>query len=68
MTNAEKALLSKELVKASASLQRAFLVATNANRIDLARRIRTQQVNLAEEITRLNGGPVKLTGADLLSS
>lgn len=66
MTTIEKALLNKELSKASTALHQAFRIASTCNP-DLAKTIRRQQKLLADSIIKLNGGPVKLTGADLLN-
>jgi hypothetical protein len=67
MTSIQKALLTKELSKASAALHQAFTLATQCGKFDLSRNLRQQQQAVADEITKLNGGPVKLTGAELLS-
>jgi len=66
MNTVEKALLNKELSKASAALQHAFALAANGGDLDLAKSLRTQQREVATRITMLNGGPVKLTGSELL--
>lgn len=66
MTPAHRAMLTKELNQASAALARAFNLARNHGEIDLAASIRKQQKRVADQITQLNGGPLKLTGAELL--
>lgn len=68
MTPIEKALLNKELAKVQASLQRAGSIAANAKEHELAIRLAKRQRAIGDEITRINGGPLKLTGADLLNS
>jgi len=68
MTTADKALLTKELNKASAALQQAFRLARYKGNFDLARSLERQQKTLADEIIKLNGGPVKLKAVDLLSN
>lgn len=65
MNSVEKALLTKELSKASAALHNAFTLATRHGSLDLAKSIRVQQQKVADNITTINGGPVKLTAADL---
>lgn len=66
MTPAHRALLTKELNQASAALARAFNIARNHGSLDLAAGIRKQQKRVADQIIQLNGGPLKLTGAELL--
>lgn len=68
MTATQKALLTKELSKISAGLERAKAIAANAHQHDLALRLNKRQRAIANEIIAINGGPVKLTGADLLRS
>jgi hypothetical protein len=68
MTPTQKALLTKELSKASAALQGAFKLASFTGTLDLAKSLREQQRAVAAQITMLNGGPVKLTAAELLRS
>lgn len=67
MTFAEKARLTKELNQASASLARAFNIASHNGDLPLAARLRKQQKAVADEIINLNGGPVKLGRAELLN-
>lgn len=66
MTPAHKAMLTKELNQASAALARAFNIARNHGDLDTAASIRKQQKRVADQITKINGGPLKLTGAELL--
>jgi len=66
MTVTEKALLTKELSKASAALQHAFALASRSGNFNLASNLRHYQKAIATEITGINGGPVKLTAAELL--
>ena len=66
MTPPQRALLTKELNQASAALARAFNLARNHGELDLAASIRKQQKRVADQITKINGGPLKLTGAELL--
>lgn len=66
MTPANKALLTKELNQASAALLRAFNIARTHGDLDLAASVRKRQKDVADEITKLNGGPLKLTAAELL--
>lgn len=66
MNNAAKAQITKELSKASAALHNAFALANRDGNLDLAKSIRVQQQQVADNITRLNGGPVKLKAGDLL--
>lgn len=68
MNTVEKALLTKELSKASAALQHAFALARANGRRDLANSLQRHQVEIASQIIALNGGPVRLTGAELLGS
>jgi len=68
MTPTQKALLTKELSKASAALQGAFALANQCGNRNLASNLQHQQKAIAGEITALNGGPVKLTAAELLRS
>ena len=68
MTALQKALLTKELSKASAALQGAFTLASRHGQLDLAKSLRDQQLAVATKITLLNGGPVKLTAAEMLRS
>lgn len=65
MNTVEKALVTRDLSKASAALKNAFAVAANSGNLDLAKQLREQQKALAEQITTLNGGPIKLTATDL---
>ena len=66
MTNTEKALLTKELSKASAALHHAFVLASRSGDLALAKSIRNQQKAVADNIATVNGGPVKLTGIELV--
>ncbi len=68
MTTAERALLTKELSKASAALQHAFALAHRIGKHALARSLHEQQLAVATKITMLNGGPVKMTVSELLRS
>lgn len=67
MNTANKALINRELSKASTALHHAFTLAANNGNLDLAASLRRQQRDVATKITELNGGPVKLTGAELLT-
>lgn len=66
MTPAHKAMLTKELNQASAALSRAFNIARTHGDLDMAAGIRKQQKRVADQIIKLNGGPVKLTAAEML--
>lgn len=66
MTSAYRAMLTKELNQASAALSRAFNIARSHADLDTAASIRKQQQYIADQITKINGGPLKLTGAELL--
>jgi hypothetical protein len=68
MTTVEKALLTKELSKASTALQHAFAIARASGRRDLANSFQRHQVEIAGQITALNGGPVSLTPPELLGA
>ncbi len=62
------AMLTKELNAAASSLHRAFNIARHHGDVDLAASLRKQQKGVADQITKLNGGPLKLTGAEILGS
>lgn len=66
MNTAAKAQITKELSKASAALHNAFSLASRDGNLDLAKSIRVQQQQVADNITTLNGGPVRLKAVDLL--
>ncbi len=68
MSTVENALLTKELSKAAAALHRAFTTARAVGRRDLANSLQRQQVEIANQINTLNGGPVRVTGPELLAS
>ena len=67
MNTAQKAMLNRELSTASKALHHAFAIAADHGNLDLAASLRKQQMAVATKITELNGGPVKLTGAELLT-
>ena len=66
MNSVEKAQITKELSKASAALSRAFSMASEFGDRDMAIFIKRQQIQVANAITGLNGGPVQVSGRELL--
>lgn len=67
MNAQKKALLTRELSKASTALHNAHVLAVHGNDLDLAAELLKEQRYVAGKITKLNGGPVKVTGAELLA-
>lgn len=68
MNAADRSFLTKELTKASAAFDRAIKTARALGDERLARVLEKQQVGVAAEITTINGGPVKLSPLELLST
>lgn len=66
MNATHKALLSRELAKASTALHNAHTLAVSGGDMDLAATLLKKQMFVAKKITELNGGPVRVTGAELL--
>jgi hypothetical protein len=67
MNTAQKAQINRELSAASKALHHAFALAASHGDLDLANNLRKQQIAVATKITELSGGPIKLTGAELLT-
>lgn len=68
MTDVKRAEMTKELVRAQDSLHRAFQVACEVGDLDLAADLRKKRVEVGEKITRINGGPVKLSKTELFGA
>jgi hypothetical protein len=68
MTTVQKALLTKELQKASAALRNAYQVAAQQQDrpSPMMKEIRLHQKSIGDTIVRLNGGPV-ISLAEVLS-
>lgn len=60
MTDIQRAELTKELIRAQDALHNAFRAACRADDLDLAAHLRKERQLLADNITRINGGPVKV--------
>jgi hypothetical protein len=61
----ERGMITKELTKAQAALERAFRMIANSGDLDLARSLREHGKAVGMAITQVNGGPVTITGAEL---
>lgn len=68
MTDTARAEVTKELIRAQDALQNAFQVACRNNDLDLAKELREQRKALGAKITRVNGGPVKVSKTELLGA
>lgn len=68
MTDVQRAEMTKELIRAQDAIHNAFQVACRINDLDLAADLRKRRVALGETITRVNGGPIKVSGAELVGS
>lgn len=68
MTDVQRAEVTKELIRAQDAIHGAFQVACRAGNLDLAADLRKRRVALGDAITQVNGGPVKLTKAELLGA
>lgn len=68
MTDIAKAELTKDLIRAQDALQSAFKVACRVGDLDLANDLRKRRLSLADTITKVNGGPVKISGSELLGA
>lgn len=68
MTQTQQALMTKELIRAQDALHNAFQVAVQTNDLDLAADLRKRRVAIGDTITKINGGPVKVRGTELLGS
>lgn len=68
MKDVQRAEMTKELVRAQDALHRAFQVACEAGDVDLAADLRKKRVALGEQITAVNGGPVKMSKVELLGA
>lgn len=66
MTEILRSEITKELIRAQDALHSAFQAACRANNLDLAADLRKQRKTLGEYITNVNGGPVKLSKAELV--
>ncbi len=68
MTERARAEVTKELIRAQDALQSAFQVAWQNNDLDLAKDLREHRKKLGEKITMVNGGPVKVSKAELVGA
>ena len=66
MTTVDRAELTRALIRAQDALHRAFQVACTVNDLDLAADLRKRRQALGDTITKVNGGPVKISKAELL--
>jgi hypothetical protein len=66
MNAQQKALVSRELAKASTALHNAHMLAVHGGDMDLAAALMKDKISVATQITALSGGPVRVTGAELL--
>jgi hypothetical protein len=63
-----RALIAKELAKASAALGKTVASARYIGDAGLAAALTVQHKQIADHITRMNGGPVKLTTKEMLGA
>lgn len=68
MKDMQRAEMTKELIRAQDALHRAFQVACEVGDIDLAADLRKQRVTVGERITQVNGGPVKMSRAEMVGA
>lgn len=68
MTDVKRAEMTKELIRAQDALHNAFQMACQVNDLDLAADLRQRHKAIGETITRVNGGPVRMSGSELLAS
>ncbi len=65
---AEKALLTRDLHKAASSLHQVFAQVRARGDVGHAKRLQALQQAVAKEIVELNGGPLKMSGAELVGA
>lgn len=68
MKDIQRAEVTKELIRAQDALHNAFQVAAHAGALDLAADLRKRRQALGEAITKVNGGPVKVRGTELIGA
>ena len=68
MTDFQRAEVTKELIRAQDALHSAFQAACKISDLDLAKHLREQRKSIGDTITRINGGPVRLTKPELLEA
>jgi len=68
MKDVQKAIVTKELIRAQDALQHAIHVARQAGSADIAADLSLRRRGLGEAITQVNGGPVKMSAAELIGA
>lgn len=68
MTDVQRAQLTKELIHAQDAAHSAFQEACKVGNLDVANAMRKCRKQIGEAITAANGGPVKLSKAELLGA
>ena len=68
MTERARAEVTKQLIRAQDALQNASQVAASNGDLDFAKSLREQRKQIGSQITKVNGGPMKVTGSELLGA
>lgn len=68
MTIVERSTITKDLIRAQDAIQLAFQTAVAAGNLDLAAFLRKQRQQIGDTITKVNGGPLKISKTELLGA